>query len=121
MDIEAIGPKIADSVVAFFNNKENRHILEKLEKAGVVPETIETGAERLPLADKEFVITGRLNSFSRQEAEARIRELGGSTKSDVTQKTDYLVVGIEPGSKLTRAQELGIEQLNEDDLIKLIR
>jgi DNA ligase (NAD+) len=120
MDIETIGPKIADSVVAFFNNKENKIILKKLEAAGLIPEPVETGNEIFTLAGKEFVITGRLNSFSRQEAEAKIRALGGSAKSDVTQKTDYLVVGAEPGSKLNRARELGIEQISEDDLIRLL-
>jgi DNA ligase (NAD+) len=120
MDIKAIGSKIADSVVAFFNNKENKIILKKLESAGVIPEPVETGSEIFTLADKEFVITGRLDNLSRQEAEAKIRALGGSAKSDVTQKTDYLVVGAEPGSKLTRARELGIEQISEDDLVRLL-
>lgn len=120
MDIETIGPKIADSVVAFFNNKENKIILKKLEAAGVIPEPVETGNEIFTLAGKEFVITGRLDNLSRQEAEARIRALGGSAKGDVTQKTDYLVVGAEPGSKLTRARELGIEQISEDDLVRLL-
>ena len=118
--IAAIGPRIADSVSAFFENQENGKIIKKLKAAGVIPEPIETRAGRLLLAGKEFVITGRLNSLSRQEAELKIRALGGSAKSDVTRKTDYLVAGAEPGSKLTRARELGIEQISEDDLIRLL-
>jgi DNA ligase (NAD+) len=120
MDIETIGPKIADSVVSFFENEENKCLLKKLEAAGVIQEPVEAKAEKLTLAGKEFVITGRLDNFSRQEAEARIRAIGGSVKSDVTQKTDFVVVGTEPGSKLIRASELGIEQLNEGDLMRLL-
>jgi DNA ligase (NAD+) len=120
MSIDTIGPRIADSVITFFENQENRKIIDKLETAGVIQETVETRDEKLPLTGKEFVITGRLNSLSRQEAEEKIRTLGGSAKSDVTRKTDYLVVGSEPGSKLNRARELGIEQINEDELIRLL-
>jgi DNA ligase (NAD+) len=82
MDIETIGPKIADSVVSFFENEENKCILKKLEAAGVIQEPVEAKAEKLTLAGKEFVITGRLDNFSRQEAEARIRAIGGSVKSE---------------------------------------
>ncbi|MFH1662483.1 MAG: helix-hairpin-helix domain-containing protein, partial [Chloroflexota bacterium] len=120
MPIDTIGPRIADSVIAFFKNEENKKIIDKLKMAGVTPEPMGSGAERLPLAGREFVITGSLNSLTRQEAEAKIRALGGSAKSDVTRKTDYLVVGAEPGSKLKRALELNIEQINEDDLIRLL-
>jgi DNA ligase (NAD+) len=118
--IPAIGPRIADSITAFFGNKENKLILDKLDDAGVIPEQLVEGAEKLPLVGKELVITGRLNSLSRQEAEAKIRALGGNAKKDVTAKTDYLVVGDEPGSKLARARRIGIEQISEDDLVKLL-
>jgi len=119
--IPAIGPKIADSILAFFSQEENRHIIERLRKAGVKLETQVMKREGLPLADMEFVLTGRLETLSRQEAEARIKTLGGSAKSDVTRKTTYLVVGADPGSKLARAQELGIKQLTEEELIRLLR
>jgi len=69
----------------------------------------------------EFVITGRLEAFSRQEAEARIKALGGATGSSITQKTTYLVVGADPGSKLAKAQSLGIKQLNEEELLNILR
>ena len=68
----------------------------------------------------EFVVTGRLEAFSRQEAETRIKALGGSAKSDITQKTTYLVVGADPGSKLARAQEMGIKQLTEEEFLRLL-
>jgi DNA ligase (NAD+) len=68
----------------------------------------------------EFVITGRLEAFSRQEAEERVRALGGVAKDNVTRNTAYLVVGADPGSKLARAQALGTEQLTEGEFIRLL-
>jgi len=119
-NISTVGPKIADSVVAFFKAEENRRIIERLKKAGVNPKAERAKLEELPLAGMEFVITGRLETFSRQEAEARIKALGGTAKSDITKKTTYLVVGAEPGSKLARAQALGTKQLTEEELLKLL-
>ena len=76
--------------------------------------------KELLLAGQEFVVTGRLETFSRQEAEARIRALGGTTKDNVTRKTTYLVAGADPGSKLARAQELGTKLLTEDELLRIL-
>jgi len=120
MSIPAIGPKIADSVITFFGQEENRRIIQRLKDAGVNPKAVKTKVEELPLAGQEFVITGRLEVFSRDEAEARIKALGGTAKSDVTQKTTYLVVGVDPGSKLAKAQALGIEQIKEEELLQLL-
>ncbi len=117
ISIPTIGPKIADSIVTFFNRDENKGIISRLKDAGVWPKQKITRREELPLSGKEFVITGRLEAFSRQEAEARIKALGGSTGSTVTRKTTYLVVGAEPGSKLARAQALGTELLTEEELL----
>jgi DNA ligase (NAD+) len=72
------------------------------------------------LAGREFVVTGKLEAFTRAEAEARVRELGGTVGSSVTQKTTDLVVGAEPGSKLDKARSLGIKLLNEDEFLHLI-
>ena len=119
LSISTVGPKIADSIIAFFKEEENRRIIERLRGVGVRLEEA-ARAEELPLAGEEFVITGRLETLSRQEAEARIKALGGAAKSDVTRKTTYLVVGTEPGSKLARAQALGIKQLNEQELRNLL-
>jgi len=121
LSIPAIGPKIADSVIAFFRQEENRNIIKRLKEAGVRLEAEAVKAEELPLAGMEFVITGRLETFSRQEAEAQIKALGGSTKSDVTRKTTYLVAGADPGSKLTHAQALGIKQITEEEFLQLLR
>jgi DNA ligase (NAD+) len=118
--IPTVGPKIADSIIAFFGQEANQRLLKKLKDAGVRLEEAVTKPEELPLAGQEFVITGRMERFSRPEAEARIKALGGTAKSDVTHKTTYLVVGAEPGSKLARAQALGIKQLTEEEFLKLV-
>ncbi len=121
MEIPSIGPKIADSIVAFFRQEQNHNIIEKLRRKGVRLEEKKAEAKELPLAGLEFVITGRLESSTRQQAEARIKALGGKAGSDVTRKTNYLVVGAEPGSKLDRARALGIKQLTEAEFLELLR
>ncbi len=122
VSIPTIGPKIADSILAFFRQEENRKIIERLRKAGVKLEEKKAKPEELPLAGLEFVITGRLKTFAREEAEARIKALGGTAKDNVTRKTNYLVVGEEPGgTKFTRAQELGTKQITEAELLRLLR
>jgi len=120
LSVPTVGPKIADSIIAFFGQEENRRIIDRLRKAGVRLEEEAVRPEELPLARQEFVITGRLETFSRQEAEARIKALGGTAKSDVTKKTTYLVVGADPGSKLAHAQALGTKQLTEEEFLKLL-
>ena len=120
--IPTIGPKIADSIVAFFRQEENRKIIQRLKDAGVRLKEEKAKPEELPLAGLEFVITGTLEAFPREEAEARIKALGGTTKDNVTRKTAYLVVGEEPGgTKFTKAQELGTKQINEAELLRLLR
>jgi len=120
MEIPSIGPKIADSILAFFRQQQNKHIIEKLRKTGVKLEEKGTKAKDLPLSGMEFVITGRLDSSPRPEAEARIKALGGKANSDVTRKTTYLVIGTEPGSKLARAEALGTRVLNEAELMRIL-
>ena len=121
LSIPTIGPKIADSIIAFFRQEANRNIIKRLRKASVRLEAEAVKVKELPLAGMEFVITGKLETFSRQEAEARIKALGGSTKSDVTRKTTYLVVGADPGSKLTHAQSLGTKTLTEEEFLRLLK
>jgi len=120
LSVPTVGPKIADSIITFFRQEENRRIIDRLRKAGVQLEEEAVRPEELPLAGQEFVITGRLETFSRQEAEARIKALGGTAKSDVTKKTTYLVVGADPGSKLAHAQALGTKQLTEEEFLQLL-
>ncbi|HEY98035.1 MAG TPA: NAD-dependent DNA ligase LigA [Dehalococcoidia bacterium] len=120
-EISTIGPKIAESIAAFFQQDENKDILTRLKSAGVFPEEMAASKPAdLPLSGKEFVLTGRLESLSRPEAEAKIKALGGTAKGSVTRKTDYVVAGADPGSKLTRARELGIPVLDEKKLLEML-
>jgi DNA ligase (NAD+) len=120
LSVPSIGPKIAESIVAFFRQKENQHIIDKLRKAGVTLEEAPAEPRELPLAGQEFVVTGRLEAFPRSEAEARIKELGGAVGSSVTKETTYLVVGADPGSKLDKAQSLGTKLLTEEEFLRVI-
>ena len=118
MDIPSIGPKIADSILAFFRQDDNRSIIDKLRRAGVKLEAEKAERKELPWAGDEYVITGRLESSTRQEAEARIKALGGKASSDVTRKTTFVVVGADPGSKLARAEALGTKTLSEAEFLQ---
>jgi DNA ligase (NAD+) len=120
--IPSIGPKISESIAAFFRQEGNKNIIDKLKRAGVKLEE-EAGKAKvgeLPLARKEFVITGKLASSTRSEAEARVKALGGMAGSSVTKKTSYVVVGEDPGSKLDKARSLGITVLTEEEFLKMI-
>jgi len=122
LSIPAVGPKIAESIIAFFGQEENKRIIKRLKEAGVKLEEKAVEREELPLAGEEFVITGRLEAFTREEVEAKIRALGGVAKDNVTRNTTCLVVGADPGgSKLARAQTLGTRQINEEELLRLLK
>ena len=119
--VPSIGPKIADSVIAFFHEERNRVILEKLRQAGVWPQQEIVNTEGLPLSGKEFVITGTLKAFSREEAHNQIKVLGGTAKDNVTKNTTYLVTGEDPGAnKLIRARALGTAQIDEEKLLAIL-
>ena len=120
ISIPTVGPKIADSIITFFKQAENRNIINRLKKARVWPTRGTAKPVDLPLTGMEFVITGRLEAFSRQEAEVRIKALGGATKDSITLRTTYLVAGADPGSKLTRAGALGTQLLTEEEFLQLI-
>jgi len=120
MSIETIGPKIADSIIALFRQETNRDIIRRLREAGVKLAEKPVKTEKLPLAGMEFVLTGTLESFPRQEAEAKIKALGGTAGSSVTRKTTHLVVGADPGTKLDKARSLGTKILNEAEFLELL-
>ncbi|UCB44211.1 MAG: NAD-dependent DNA ligase LigA [Dehalococcoidales bacterium] len=121
LEIEGVGPKIAESITKFFAQPENLKIMEKLRTAGVWPKRTPTEAAELPLAGMEFVITGRLEAFSREVAQERVKGLGGTAKDNVTRNTNYLVVGEDPGGgKLSRAGALGTRQLTEEEFLALL-
>ena len=121
-DIPGIGPKIAESVAAYFAVPNNLEVIDKLRKAGVDPyrEIPAIDQDSLPLSGQSFVVTGTLSAFPRREAESRIKALGGSVGSSVTRKTNYLVAGESPGSKLTTAERLGTEVLDEAGFLEML-
>jgi DNA ligase (NAD+) len=121
MQIPAIGTKIAESIVAFFQKDRNRSIIERLEQAGVTLKESEDKQKDLPLKGLQFVLTGTLESLTRNEAETRIKALGGSVGSSVSKKTTCVVAGTDPGSKLEKARKLGIKIIDEDEFLKLIK
>ena len=119
--IPAIGPKIAAAVVAYFESDANRQVIDKLRAAGVRLEDEAAAEPRAQtLTGLRFVVTGRLQSFSRSQIEDRIKELGGAVSGGVSRKTDYLVAGEDAGSKLADAQALDIQVLTEAELLKLV-
>ncbi|GAI21072.1 unnamed protein product [marine sediment metagenome] len=123
LSLPSIGPKIADSIVTFFRQEGNKRIIEKLREAGVrlaKEKTEEAKPEELPLAGLEFVLTGKLESLTRSEAEARINASGGRAGSDVTKKTSYVIAGADPGSKLVKAQKMGVKTLSEAEFLQLL-
>jgi DNA ligase (NAD+) len=121
--IEGIGPVTAQSIVEWFAHKPNRALISKLEKAGVrVREAKRKAAPAAggPFMGKTFVITGSLPTMSREEAAAFIKSHGGKVTDSVSKKTSYLVVGADPGgTKYNKAQELGVEMIDEVRLRKL--
>ena len=121
MTVPSIGPKIAESIAAFFRQEDNRHIIDKLKKAGVWPRQEIKKTENLPLSGKEFVVTGTLKAFSREVAHERIKALGGTAKDNVTRNTTYLVMGADPGeNKIARARTLGTPQINEEQFLAIL-
>jgi DNA ligase (NAD+) len=117
---EGIGPEVARSVALFFKQQPNREMIERLREAGVVmsaPRRVRTGGE---LSGKTFVLTGTLPSLTREAAAELIVAAGGKVTGSVSKKTDYVVAGSEPGSKLTKAEQLGINILDESGLQALL-
>ncbi|RLC30580.1 MAG: DNA ligase (NAD(+)) LigA [Deltaproteobacteria bacterium] len=118
--IKGIGKEIAASIVSYFENDENNKIVDRLLQAGIIFEPESVPAGRSPISGKSFVLTGTLSSMKRSEARERIQERGGKVSSSVSNRTDYLVVGETPGSKLEKARELGTTILSEADFLKLL-
>lgn len=118
--VEDVGPTVAESIAFFFRQPENLKLLQKLKQAGLNFRAREERRGERPLEGKTFVLTGILSSFPREEAAKIIESLGGKVASSVSSKTDYLVVGESPGSKLDKARELGISTLSEEQFLKLV-
>lgn len=119
--VHEIGPIVARSIVQFFSNPSNTKVIEKMKKGGVnFP--VEAGEEdhQTPLAGKSFVLTGGLESFTRDEARRLIEEMGGRVSSSVSRKTDFVIVGKDPGSKYDKAVNLGVKTVEENQFRKMI-
>jgi DNA ligase (NAD+) len=113
-----VGPAVAESLANFLADKENRQLAARLRKAGLNFEE-QTAAGPRPLAGRKFVLTGSLARLSREQASELILSLGGSVSSSVSKRTDYVVAGASPGTKLDRARELGVRVLSEDEFKEL--
>ena len=116
--VGGVGPRVAEAVHDYFELPDSRRLIERLLAAGVQPRAPQR--REGPLEGKTFVITGTLSSMTRGEAEDRIKALGGTMGSSVSRKTDYLVVGADPGSKLARAQKLKVPVVDEAALLELL-
>ncbi len=118
-EIQGIGPEIARSVRSFFDVDENRKLVAKLGESGLQLSGARKAAPAGPFAGKSFVITGTLPTMSRKEAEEYIEARGGKVISSVSAKTSYLLVGEDPGSKLAKAEELGVRRITEAQLVEM--
>jgi len=117
-EVEEVGPRIADSIREFFEEPRNRKLIEDLRKAGLTfkGKKKERGTK---LAGQTFVLTGTLANYSREEAKKMIEDAGGRVSGSVSKKTDYVVAGADPGSKIDRARELGVKVIGEEEMRQL--
>ncbi|HOQ38864.1 MAG TPA: NAD-dependent DNA ligase LigA [Fervidobacterium sp.] len=120
MQIEGIGEEVANSIVSYFNSDKAREIIEKLKQAGVKAETT-VKEEKNVLSGLTFCVTGTLKHFSREEIKNYIESLGGHFTDNLTKKTNYLIVGDNPGSKLDKAIKFGVTTINEEEFLRMIK
>ena len=119
--VEEIGPIVANSIREFFEQEQTKDLLKRLKDAGVNMKRQKSEDEDERFAGKTFVLTGTLEKYSREEASNIIEKFGGKTSSSVSKKTSYLLAGEDAGSKLTKAQNLGVQIITEnefDDMCK---
>jgi DNA ligase (NAD+) len=120
MEIEGFGPNLAESIVDWFKIEKNIKLIEELHSAGIWPvQSRQASSKPKTLLDKKFVVTGTLTGFTRDGIKEYITDFGGKVADSVSSKTDYLVLGENPGSKRDQAQALGIKIISEDELRKL--
>jgi len=118
--IHEIGPSISSSVKNFFNDKHNLKVVQRLKEHGLNFKSEKKAAKQTSLMGKTFVLTGTLSKFSREEAEEKISNFGGRAASSVSKKTDFVLAGENPGSKLSKAQALGVKIINEKEFVKML-
>jgi len=119
--VHEVGPKVAASIVEFFSEPANRQLIKKLNKVGVHPTAEKREVKSQKFAGKSFVFTGGLANRSREEAGELVQQHGGKVSGSVSKKTDYVVVGTDPGSKYDKAKELGVPILTESEFEKLLQ
>lgn len=112
---------MANSIREFFIQKQTQDLISKLNLAGVNMKSLEQDSNDKRFEDKIFVLTGSMEKFTRKEAEDIIEKFGGKTSSSVSKKTDYVLAGEEAGSKLIKAQELGLTIISESEFIEMIK
>ena len=118
--VPAIGPKIAENVAAYFRTEGNLRVIEKLRSAGVrLADDAPAEPSEQPFKGQRFVVTGRLQSFSRSQIQGRVKELGGAVSGSVSRRTDYLIAGQDAGSKLRDAQELDVRVISEEEFLAM--
>lgn len=120
MQIEGIGPVLARNIVTFFRQPRNCEVVMRLLKAGIHWPEPEEKPKAAPFAGRTFVFTGALKSMTREEAKRRVEALGGKVSDHISRKTNHVVAGENPGSKLDRARTLGISILNEEAFLRLL-
>jgi len=120
LSVNDIGPVVAQSILSFFADPLNRQLIDQLRTSGIHWEEDEPEQSSDLLAGKTFVLTGTLPTLSRDDARAKIEAAGGKVAGSVSKKTSYVVAGEEAGSKLTRAEELGVAILDEEQFLKLL-
>jgi DNA ligase (NAD+) len=118
--IEQVGEKVAESVYEFFHNNKNVSVINELLEAGVKPELPKKAKARGKLAGKTIVVTGTLKNFTRQQAEQAIRDAGGKPSGSVSKKADFVLAGEEPGSKINKAQKLGVKVIGEKEFMEML-
>jgi len=118
--IPDVGPKVAESIFNYFKDKENINLIKKLDNSGVKIISPKMSVASLKLKGKIFVLTGGLQTLTREEVKDRIRELGGDISSSVGSSVDYAVAGSEPGEKYDKAKKLGIKIIDEKEFLKII-
>ena len=116
-----VGPVVAENLMTFFNQTHNIEVVEQLISVGISwPKIKKKSQSELPLAGKTIVVTGTLETMGRNEAKAALQNLGAKVSSSVSKKTDYVVVGENPGSKAPKAENFGISILDEKAFIKIL-
>ena len=118
--IHEIGPSISGSVKKFFSNENNLNLIERLKKHGLkFTSNIKVKKDTF-FSGKTFVLTGTLSELSREEAGEKIINLGGKVTSNVSKNTNFIIAGENPGSKISKAEKLGVDTINEKEFIKLL-